>query len=115
MNDEARVREKDLIQPVLELIGKYGDPDHGLEIAVISKKLRAVMVLTDDDRKILKGRKDDRFSQVVRNLVSHRTLEKEGLATYRLGGAVTKGSYVLTPKGKARLGNGKRTQLELFD
>jgi predicted HNH restriction endonuclease len=34
------------------------------------------------DAEILTGRNDTYFSQKVRNLVSHRTLEKKGLATY---------------------------------
>jgi DNA-binding PadR family transcriptional regulator len=38
---------------------------------------------------------------VIRNLVSHRALEKRGLATYRKGEALTRGSYVLTDLGKA--------------
>lgn len=97
----ARTREVDLIDPAIALIAKYGDGEFGLEISVLAKKLRELIPATPEDLKPLAGRKDDRLSQVVRNLVSHRTLEKRGLAVYRKGAALTRGSYVLTELGKA--------------
>ncbi len=95
-----RTSETDLIDPAIALIAKFGDEENGLEITVLAKKLREIVQPTVIDLIPLKGRKDDRLSQVIRNLVSHRTLEKRGLATYRKG-ALTKGSYVLTDLGKA--------------
>lgn len=97
----ARIKETDLIDPAVALIAKYGDPEYGLEISVLSKKLREIINPAPEDLLPLKGRKDDRLSQVIRNLVSHRTLEKRGLARYRKGLALTRGSYVLTEIGKA--------------
>jgi hypothetical protein len=114
MVNESRIRERDLVLPVLQLIAEFGDPDMGLPIADITKELRKRMKLSAADREILKDRKDDRFSQVVRNLVSHRTLEKEGLAAYQRGGPFGKGAYVLTPKGRLLAGHSERSQLDLF-
>ena len=37
-----------------------------------------------EDLSILKNRKDDKFSQIVRNLKSHDTLEKSGFAKYEM-------------------------------
>jgi hypothetical protein len=96
-----RTSEADLIDPAIALIAKFGDEENGLEITVLAKKLREVIQPTAIDLLPLKGRKDDRLSQVIRNLVSHRALEKSGLATYRKGEALTRGCYVLTALGRA--------------
>jgi hypothetical protein len=96
-----RTLEADLIDPAIALIAKFGDVENGLEITTLARKLREVLRPTAADLVPLKGRKDDRLSQVIRNLVSHRTLEKRGFAKYRKGEALTKGSYVLTELGKA--------------
>lgn len=109
-----RVRERDLIIPVLRLIAELGYADIGLSISQIDNELRRRMELSDADREILKDRKDDRFSQIVRNLVSHRSLERTGLAEYRRGGQFGNGAYVLTPKGQAIVGGGREIQLNLF-
>jgi hypothetical protein len=51
-------------------------------ISILQKDLKP----TGEDLEILQGRSDTRFSQKVRNLVSHRdastSLERHGLATY---------------------------------
>lgn len=103
MVNEKRTREADLVDPALALIAKYGDEDLGLEISILARKLRELVNPTTADLLPLKGRKDDRLSQVIRNLVSHRTLEKKGLATYRIGESLVRGSYVLTELGKASI------------
>jgi len=96
-----RTSEADLVDPAVAIIAMFGDVENGLEIAVLGKKLRDAIHPTEFDLLPLKGRKDDRLSQVIRNLVSHRTLERRGLATYRKGEALTRGSYVLTELGRA--------------
>ncbi|WP_150129967.1 hypothetical protein [Sinorhizobium sp. RAC02] len=96
-----RTLEADLVDPAIALISRYGDIENGLEISVLAKKLREIIRPKPADLAQLKGRKDDRLSQVIRNLVSHRTLEKRGLATYRKGEALTRGCYVLTELGRA--------------
>lgn len=111
-----RTREGDLIDPVLRLILKHRDESGGLDITKIDRLLREQIALTEIDKTILKGRKDDKFSQVVRNLVSHRTLERDGLAEYRNDGTFKRGAYYLTIKGAVRIG-GTTTirQPDLFD
>ncbi|WCK02200.1 hypothetical protein [Agrobacterium tumefaciens] len=96
-----RIKESDLIDPAIALIAKFGDIENGLEISVLAHKLRSIVNPTEADLLSLKNRKDDRLSQVIRNLVSHRTLEKRGLAIYRKGDALTRGSYILTELGRA--------------
>lgn len=113
---EKRIRERDLIDPVLKLISIYADENGGLEVSRIHDLLRERVVLSAEDRKILNGRKDDRFSQVVRNLVSHRTLEKDGLAEYRSTGEYKRGAYYLTAKGSYKLEQAaSEEQPDLFD
>jgi hypothetical protein len=98
-----RAKETDLILPALRLIARFGDSELGLETSVLQKKLRSMLVPSAEDLEILAGRRDDRLSQVIRNLVSHRTLEKKGLAVYRRGTAFVRGSYVLTSLGQTFL------------
>lgn len=97
----GRIREPDLIEPVLKLIAEHGDEYGGLDVTKIDALLRRQLSLSDEDLQTLKGRKDDRFSQVVRNLVSHRTLERHGVAEYRRTGMYRRGAYYLTAKGAA--------------
>ncbi|WP_136657100.1 hypothetical protein [Nitratireductor sp. XY-223] len=111
-----RIRERDLIEPVLRLIVLHGDDEGGLNVTKLDELLREQLTLSVGDREILTGRKDDRFSQVVRNLVSHRTLEKRGLAEYRTKEGSKRGSYYLTPRGAALLEEEENViQPDLFD
>lgn len=115
MVNESRTGEKDIIGPVLEIIAEKGERRRGLGVTDITNELRKRLKLSNADLAILKGRKDDHFSQVVRNLVSHRTLEKTGYAEYRRGGLYGKGAYVLTPKGRAKFGEPNGRQADLFE
>ena len=45
--------------------------------------LRSLMQPSGEDIEILSGRKDDKFSQKVRNLRAHKTLERVGYAKYK--------------------------------
>lgn len=64
-------REKD-IRPYVKLIveeeGKITTTD-------LNIRLREILPLGEDDKEILEGRSDDRFSQIVRNLVRYQTDE----------------------------------------
>jgi len=101
MVNAMRTREVDLIDPAIAVIAKYGDEELGLEVPVLARKLREIIKPKEDDLLPLRGRSDDRLSQIIRNLVSHRTLVKKGLATYRKGTSLTRGSYTLTELGRA--------------
>ena len=95
------IREKALVEPALRLISAFGDDEGGLDVTRLDELLRKRLTLSDEDREIMKGRKDDRFSQTVRNLVSHRTLERRGFAVYRDTGTYRRGAYYLTAEGLA--------------
>ncbi len=68
--------------PALKIIADHGSRERGMRMRDVSVMLRKQITPTPEDLEILKGRVDDRLSQVIRNLVSHKTLAKGGLATY---------------------------------
>jgi 5-methylcytosine-specific restriction endonuclease McrA len=47
----------------------------GITTTDLSAELRRLFKPSGEDAEILRGRKDDKFSQIVRNLVSHHTLD----------------------------------------
>jgi hypothetical protein len=61
-------------------------PDGFMKTADIIKALEMMIPLSAEDTEMLAGRSDTRFSQIVRNVVSHRTSPKNlialGLADY---------------------------------
>jgi len=72
--------ESDLVVPAVGIIA--ANPD-GITTTELSKHLRQRLEPSGDDLTLLAGRTDDKFSQKVRNLKSHNTLEKKGLATFK--------------------------------
>lgn len=66
--------EPELVLPALEVISVGG-----VGTTEIIAALRDRLKPSGADLKILKNRNDDHFSQKVRNLVSHNTLEKRDL------------------------------------
>lgn len=68
-----RITESDLILPALKIIKEAGWK--GIQTSGLIPALRKLLLLSQEDTEILQWRKDDKFSQKVRNLVSHRTLE----------------------------------------
>lgn len=87
--------ENDIILPTLHLLADSGE--NGLTTTAIKDKLGRVLDLSSADLEILSGRKDSHFSQIVRNLVSHNTLVRKGLATYKPG--QPSGTHYITQKG----------------
>lgn len=82
--------EKELILPTLKLLRESKD---GLDTSQIIEALTTILKPTGHDAEIIQGRNDTYFSQKVRNLKSHDTLETKGLATYE------DGMFRITPKG----------------
>jgi predicted HNH restriction endonuclease len=82
--------EADLVVPALEEIGRH---QGGITTADLLVALRRTLRPTGEDLILLDGRTDDRFSQKVRNLKSHNTLRRKGLATF------AGGKFVITPDG----------------
>lgn len=73
--------ESDLIIPTLNYLLLH--KEKGLKTSELIILLSNELEVSGRDAEILVGRSDTYFSQKVRNLVSHRTLENKGLATYK--------------------------------
>lgn len=71
-----RITESDLILPALYVIDQRGAASTSDLIAILTD----VFVPKGEDAQILTGRKDTKFSQLVRNLTSHR--KHNGMAKY---------------------------------
>lgn len=99
----SRTREINLIMPALRLLKECQDPNQGLSTFDLRRQLRMSIEPTAADLEPLKNRADDRLSQVLRNLISHRTLERKGLATYYRDPITNEGFYRLTKKGAETL------------
>lgn len=76
----TRITESELVLPSLFLMNS--SEDGVIETATLIEKLRELMRPQGEDLKILAGRRDDKFSQKVRNLKSHNTFERDDLARY---------------------------------
>ena len=72
-----RITETELILPSLYLMSLN---DGIITTSELNPKLRDIMKPMGEDVKILSGRKDDKFSQKVRNLKAHNTFERFGYA-----------------------------------
>lgn len=92
-----RYTESDLVIPVLRLLAEKVD---GAPTEYLIKKLQIKLKPKDKDARIIKGRRDNYFSQKVRNLKSHNTLARKGLATYK------NGTFKITKMGRQYLGKG---------
>lgn len=68
----ARISEPNLILPALYIINRIP----GITTSDLLQELREIFNPTGEDAEILQGRNDDKFSQIVRNLVSHHTLDQ---------------------------------------
>ena len=83
--------EADLVVPALGIIATTPS---GVTTTELSNQLRERLEPSGDDLNFLANRTDDKFSQKVRNLKSHETLEKKNLAKY------VDGKYVITDYGR---------------
>ena len=82
--------EADLVVPALEEIRRHSA---GITTSDLLIVLRRTLRPTGEDLILLDGRGDDRFSQKVRNLKSHNTLERKGFAYF------ADGKYTITTAG----------------
>ncbi|MCL5239712.1 MAG: HNH endonuclease [Candidatus Marsarchaeota archaeon] len=78
----ATYSEPELIIPTLSLLKEHSA---GLRMSQIIHALLGVLAPSGHDMDIISGRADTYFSQKVRNLKSHDTLTRKGLATYNNG------------------------------
>ena len=70
--EERRVKEKEIIKPALRII----KDKPGINTSELIKELQKIIELYPGDKEILSGRTDTKFSQIVRNLISHRENNK---------------------------------------
>jgi hypothetical protein len=79
----TRLSERDLTLPALLVLNEaHAD----VSTTRLVQRLRDLLKPTGEDLEILAGRQDDKFSQKVRNLGSHKTLQVPGYATYERRG-----------------------------
>lgn len=107
----GRIREKHLIIPALQAAASR--PEGFISTSDLIQELRELFNPTGDDAKMLEGRADDRFSQIVRNLISHResstSFIKKGYAEYVHAPSVADRGIRITDKGRellAEIGEG---------
>jgi len=98
--------ERDLIEPSLQLLK---DNPQGLHTSTLIQELTKSLKPIGHDAEIIKRRRDTYFSQKVRNLKSHNTLTRLGLATYK------DGIFTITEKGREFLENSETAIESLKD
>ena len=69
-DDPDRIHEADLWIPVLIILNN--SPNGEMDTSDLIRELRERFSLSKGDEEILPGRQDDKFSQVVRNIKSHK-------------------------------------------
>jgi transcriptional regulator with XRE-family HTH domain len=98
---EHRIKERDTYLPVLEYLDEM--PDGFMKTSDLILALEGRFQLSSEDLAILEGRSDTRFSQIVRNIVSHReapgNLIRDGWAEYDKA----KRGLRITPEGRKHL------------
>lgn len=80
----GRIHERDLLIPALRAI--EGEPNGQITTTKLIEVLEEEFRPQGEDAKILDGRRDTKFSQIVRNLVSHKgsrtSMFKKGYAVH---------------------------------
>ena len=71
---EKRVKESEIIKPALRII----KDNPGINTSELIEELQKVVELYPGDKEILNGRNDTKFSQIVRNLISHKANNRFG-------------------------------------
>lgn len=100
MVNMTRISENQLILPSLFLISL--SQGKSITTSELIPKLRELLKPKGEDLKILSGRNDDKFSQKVRNLKSHETLERYNFAKY------TNGRFYILKEGEKYLSENKQ-------
>jgi len=97
---KTRIPEPELVIPTLELL--YSAPNGEMDTSDIIAALVRQFEPEGEDNEILAKRSDTKFTQKVRNLKSHKTLLKAGLATH------TKKGFRITDAGRRLVESLKR-------
>lgn len=96
----TRISENQLILPALFLISL--SQGKSITTSELIPQLRELLQPKGEDLKILSDRNDDKFSQKVRNLKSHETLERYHFAKY------TNGRFYILEEGEKYLSENKQ-------
>jgi len=96
-----RIKERELILPSLFLMNL--SPEGIITTSELISRLREILKPTGEDLEILPGRRDDKFSQKVRNLKAHDTFERYGYAKYLYIDPRGGNFFKITEKGIAHL------------
>ncbi len=99
----ARISERELVLPALKIIAE----NPGTSTSELISKLEEELQPTGEDMQLLSGRRDTKFSQKVRNLRSHSTLDQDGPGYARYKGEGRAGQWWITAKGKKYLGENR--------
>jgi len=91
-----RITERELILPALWVMSLA--EGRTVSTSELMQRLRDILQPLGEDLSILAGRNDDKFSQKVRNLRSHKTLEGLGFAAYEQHGK--NGYWTITKNGR---------------
>ena len=94
-DSDRRTLEKDIKLPSLYLLaGLEQTMQRPVPMTVLRTTLRSVLPKSRVDMETLKNRTDSRLDQIIRNLISHNTLLKEGWAKRTVEGmSVTQSGY----------------------
>lgn len=87
---EKRVKESEIVKPALKII----KDNPGITTSQLIKELQNIVELYPGDKEILKGRNDTKFSQIVRNLISHKENNKFGKCVNDRQEGRNKGFYI---------------------
>lgn len=102
---EKRITEAELVLPTLYLMEQNGG---SITTSELIPKLTELMKPQGTDAELLPNRGDTYFSQKVRNLKSHDTLEKRLYATYGANG------YTITDEGRSFIRQNEKNMEYLF-
>ena len=78
------ISENDLIIPALVIM--YNRPNHQIQTSDLIDEIAAAFTLDNHDLTPLINRNDEKYTQIVRNLKSHKTLRDLGYAVEIPGG-----------------------------
>ena len=96
-----RIKERDTYIPVLELLDDA--PNGFMTTTELIKKLEIYMRPAGEDVKILENRSDTRFSQIIRNIVSHKRTRTNLIGAGWADYDATRRGLQITPAGRAHL------------
>lgn len=104
----SRIKETDLLLPALYIIGENANAN----TTKIKTMLIQVFRPTGEDNELLAGRKDTKFTQIVRNLLGSH-YETNGMSGYTTKD--TSGYFSLTPQGRKLVDDNREYLKYLFE